>query len=95
MAKYRKKSVVIEAEVFRFGLEDSSECSHGSCKYSVDDDNYCNCEGIKCEHAEYYIDTLEGRMKINEGDYIVTGIKGERYPRKPDIFEATHEIVEE
>ena len=39
------------------------------------------------------IDTLEGTMHANEGDWIITGIDGERYPCKPDIFEATYEKV--
>lgn len=33
-----------------------------------------------------YIETLEGTMKADIGDWIVTGIEGERYPVKPDIF---------
>lgn len=71
MAKYRKKPVVVEAEVYRAGLEDGYlyECP--------------------------YIETLEGKHYISPGDYIITGIKGERYPCKPDIFEATYELVEE
>lgn len=40
-----------------------------------------------------YIETLEGKMRIGEGDFIITGIKGERYPCKPDIFQATYEEV--
>lgn len=36
------------------------------------------------------IETLEGTMHANAGDYIITGVKGERYPCKPDIFEATY-----
>ena len=40
------------------------------------------------------IDTLEGTMRANHGDWIITGIAGERYPCKPDIFEATYEPVE-
>ncbi len=39
------------------------------------------------------IPTLEGEMKIRQGDYIIQGIKGELYPCKPDIFEATYEPV--
>ncbi len=39
------------------------------------------------------IETLEGTMRGNPGDWIITGIKGERYPCKPDIFEATYEKV--
>lgn len=41
-----------------------------------------------------YIETLEGRMKANVGDYIITGINGEQYPCKPDIFEKTYELVD-
>jgi hypothetical protein len=39
----------------------------------------------------HYIKTLEGNMKITEGDYIIRGIKGEFYPCKPDIFYATYD----
>ena len=44
---------------------------------------------------EIYIDTLEGTLKANIGDYIITGIKGEKYPCKPDIFHETYEEVED
>lgn len=40
-----------------------------------------------------YIETLEGTMKAEIGDYIITGINGEQYPCKPDIFERTYEVV--
>ncbi len=36
------------------------------------------------------IKTLEGQMRATPGDYIIRGIKGEIYPCKPDIFEATY-----
>ena len=39
------------------------------------------------------IETLEGMMIANFGDYIIKGIKGEFYPCKPDIFQATYEEV--
>lgn len=38
-----------------------------------------------------YIETLEGIRKANVGDYIITGVNGEQYPCKPDIFEQTYE----
>lgn len=38
-----------------------------------------------------YIETSEGTMKANVGDYIITGVNGEPYPCKPDIFEQTYE----
>ena len=36
------------------------------------------------------ISTLEGVMTANEGDWIIKGVKGEFYPCKPDIFDATY-----
>lgn len=45
--------------------------------------------------VEVKIETLEGTMTANPGDWIITGVKGERYPCKPDIFEATYEPIEE
>lgn len=43
---------------------------------------------------EIMIHTLEGDMKASVGDYIVTGVDGEKYPCKPDIFEKTYTEVE-
>ncbi len=40
-----------------------------------------------------FIHTLEGRMEARPGDWIIKGIKGELYPCKPDIFEATYDIA--
>ena len=42
-----------------------------------------------------YVNTLEGRMYAGVGDYIIHGVKGEVYPCKPDIFEASYDMVEE
>lgn len=39
------------------------------------------------------IETKEGTMRADPGDWIITGVKGERYPCKPDIFEMTYEPV--
>lgn len=44
---------------------------------------------------EEYIKTLEGTMKADKGDYVITGIRGERYPCKPDIFKQTYEEVKQ
>ena len=40
---------------------------------------------------ELDIETLEGTMHASVGDYIITGVRGEQYPCKPDIFEQTYE----
>ncbi|AXZ23741.1 MULTISPECIES: hypothetical protein [Staphylococcus] len=39
------------------------------------------------------IDTLEGRMKAEKGDWIITGVNGEKYPVKPEIFDQTYEVL--
>jgi len=41
------------------------------------------------------MDVLGGICEVEPGDWIITGMKGERYPCKPDIFEATHELVDD
>lgn len=46
-------------------------------------------EAVQCTEVTH-IETLEGTMRADVGDWIITGIKGERYPCKPDIFEATY-----
>ena len=40
------------------------------------------------------IETIEGTMRAEPGDWIITGINGERYPCKPDIFAKTYEPVD-
>lgn len=80
MAKYRKKPVVIEAfQLTAEVLDAKGWTDEGDIHYRLD-------------HA--FIDTMEGRMYANCNDWIITGVKGEKYPCKPDIFEATYEIVE-
>lgn len=60
----------------------------------------CNGEHIcqycsRTMHVHGWIDTLEGGHVVCPGDWIITGVRGEHYPCKPDIFEATYEPVEE
>ena len=83
--KYRKKPIIVDAEPYKKGLEDGFECHNGwGCCPS-------NCEKHNCECYTPYINTLEGKMYINSDDMIITGVKGERYPCKKDIFELTYE----
>ena len=44
---------------------------------------------------ELIIETLEGDMRASKGDWIVTGVDGEQYPVKPDIFKKTYELVKD
>lgn len=60
-------------------------CSHG-----VDTPFRCG----RMFHDHGWIDTLEGGHIVCPGDFIITGVKGERYPCKPDIFAATYEPAE-
>lgn len=52
-----------------------------------------------CQHCNQvmnihgWIDTKEGGHIVCPGDWIITGVKGERYPCKPDIFEATYDAA--
>lgn len=39
------------------------------------------------------VPTLEGPLRAAPGDWIITGIRGEQYPCKPDVFEKTYEPV--
>jgi hypothetical protein len=92
MAKYRKKPVVIEAEPYRRGSEDGFKCMH-----LLETGVSCKGEGDICDKCTFnrpYIDTLEGKMLIEPTDMIITGVKGERYPCKKDIFDMTYEKVE-
>ena len=40
------------------------------------------------------VNTLEGKMHVDEGDFIIKGVHGEFYPCKPDIFKETYESIE-
>lgn len=82
MSKWRKKPIVIEAVEYtgdNIG-ELWDEFGAGKIYGPVDD-------------QEPYIITLEGNMVITKGDFVIRGVKGEIYPCKPDIFEATYEYV--
>lgn len=87
--KYRKKPVVIEAIQFKDDPKTLAEISkflNGTSRpvrVSYDDP----------EKPTMLIETLEGVMKADVGDYIIKGVKGECYPCKPDIFKQTYEKV--
>jgi hypothetical protein len=83
MAKYRKKPVVVEAIQFTGTPESANEI----LKFANPNATwYFNQNFIN-------ISTLEGDITANNGDWIIKGVKGEFYPCKPDIFEATYEFV--
>lgn len=51
-------------------------------------------EGVWQDDEGLYIDTLEGRMRCQNGDWIITGVRGERYACRADIFEETYESAD-
>lgn len=78
--KFRKKPVVIEAEQLLEGMPvPEGICTKRDCVYNL---------------LQPHMHTLEGPLMTSVGDWIIIGIKGERYPCKPDIFEATYEVAE-
>lgn len=88
MTKYRKKPVVIEA--FKWmGGHDQTEDPEWIVEAIKEGEVWFIGSGS--ERVALQIETLEGVMTANRGDYIIRGIQGEIYPCKPDIFEATYE----
>ncbi len=51
--------------------------------------------GVYQQNTLYWLDTLEGKFTVHSRDWIITGVKGEHYPCKPDIFEMTYEEVDD
>ncbi len=81
MNQYRKKPVVIEAMQYNGNAADIITWAQQ------------NHQTITGGFGELQILTLEGTMTAITGDWIIKGVKGEFYPCKPDIFEATYEAV--
>lgn len=92
MGRFRKKPVVVEArqwtgenfdDLFAWGSPDGGVAT-AAIVWS----------GGGGDPTKLAVATLEGTMVATVGDWIIRGIKGEFYPCKPDIFEATYEAVE-
>ena len=88
--KYTKKPIEVEAEVWTEVIKDKLGGNYfldvGYYRTpAMDGQTPCkHCGGLM--HGHGWIDTI-----VCPGDFIITGIKGERYPCKPDIFEATYD----
>lgn len=80
MSLYRKKPVVVEARQLTLDADPAKLARW--CRGQV-------IWGITSRYIE--IPTLEGMMHASIGDWIIKGVRGEFYPCKPDIFEATYE----
>ncbi|MGO3307190.1 MAG: hypothetical protein ACTILG_11065 [Sphingobacterium sp.] len=88
LKKYRKKPVVIEAVEFNKNKW-KAEVSQGKLSESFPMVLLSVIAGFSP-----VIETLEGDMKVSNGDFIIKGIQGEFYPCKPDIFHESYEAIE-
>ncbi len=89
MSKFRKKPVVVEAVQWHHGDPPRA----GMTPYSEG-----TIEQFPHYKGFYFIGplegTLEGNHHVSDGDWVITGIQGERYPCKPEIFKETYEPCE-
>ena len=76
---FKKKPIVIKAFDF--------------LKTMHDENGNPLVDGIDIVKNQYFINTLEGQMFIQKDDFIIIGIKGEKYPIKRDIFFETYESI--
>lgn len=90
MKQYRKKPIIIQAVKFETNNEPDDKNMNEICKII---NQGSDLPAASHNGTSIFINTLEGVMRAEVGDYIIKGIKGEFYPCKPDIFEQTYEIV--
>ncbi len=77
MPLFRKKPVVIESHLYTRNALEAERVAEWCGGKQTD-------EGLE-------ISTLEGVMRADYGDWIIKGVKGEFYPCKSEIFQATYE----
>jgi hypothetical protein len=88
--KYRKKPIIIEAWLWNESRETLKLLEEAGMRWGGHDghvDRPDECRNLR-------IITLEGTMRADLGDWIIKGVKGEFYPCKQDIFNATYEPAE-
>lgn len=89
MSKYQKKPVTIEAwKSYDFSLDDKLPfwVTNTFISREVGETGK--------EGFDYYVNTLEGKMYFNNGDYLIKGVHNEIYSCKPDIFEETYTKID-
>ena len=83
--KFKKRPIVIEAEQF---IPDNPKPGAMFMQFPI------QFEPTPESRVFLIIPTLEGFHRAEIGDWVIKGIKGEFYPCKPDIFEATYELAD-
>ena len=81
MAKYKSKPYIVEAIQFKPPFEGNYFLDF-PLRYSLDK-----------KETFLLISTPEGDMKCNIGDWIITGLIGEQYPCKDEVFQRKYELV--
>ena len=82
MARFRKKPVEVEA--FRWSVDATPAWFKEALS-----EGKVDLRGMRA-----VIETLEGKMHADQGDWVIRGLQGELYPCKPNIFQQTYEAVE-
>lgn len=96
MTKYRKKPIIVDAEIYKPGMEDYFK--YHIPMFGLFTKKECMEAGFTPDFEKDkipFIKTLEGEYPVVEGKhYIVIDVRGERYPVEKGIFEETYELVE-
>ena len=91
MSKFRRKPLVVEAELYRKGLEDGFD-GCGRCPTFKWENGLDDCS--KCGSGRPFICTSDGKQYMRPGDYVIIAENGQRLPYKSYMFEAMFEPVE-
>jgi hypothetical protein len=86
MPRFKKKPVDIEAWLWDESRKTFDSIGCKAMSYGGHGKKPNLMQGLR-------IHTLEGTTRVDKGDWIIKGVKGEFYPCKPDIFEATYDFV--
>lgn len=93
MAKFKKRPVVIDA--FQLNSAKPHEVTNFLAEVFAERKvPLIETKAVILKGDKWYIETLEGVMQGDDGDYLIVGVANEVYPCKPDIFLKTHEPAE-
>lgn len=84
--KVRKKPVVVDAQQF-------NKADRSTWHPEIREGGIIWLQGELVKIPPFWVPTLEGFHEVSDGDWIITGVKGETYPCKPDAFALTYEVV--
>lgn len=89
MPYFQKRPVIIEAVQLLPRGTDPVDRAHRMMLI----DDFVKGQKVRWDGDALSIETLEGTMRADPGDWIIKGVNGEFYPCKPEIFEATYDQV--